>query len=292
MHSAQGGRCPAHGEEEILRSRHDLLEVESIGIAGTEEAHVQLARRMCRCLGVVGPADDGGVPAHRGEPGQNVVVGQSGVQIAQSVPVPLGVVDDETAARRQVCGDLLLDRRGPGDDRIRREAHELAGPRAQTEVHDGEDGHQEQPAARMQDGPEPDDDAGSQAESERDERGLADGVRLGGRTHAGRERRDERRGIDERPTGQRQDHGEGNERDPAVEHPALVRGVRAAIDPTGEEHAGGHGHVDHVAALQALLPIERDGIEEMLEWGVRPEGQQDPDQPDHVPGGALARRQS
>ena len=171
--AAQCSGRATHGEEEILRGGHDLLEVESIGIARPEEADVQLARGVGRCLRVVAPADDGGVPAHRREPGQNVVVGKPGGQIAQSVPVPLGVVDDETSARRQVRGDVLLDRRRSGDDRVRWEAHELAGPRAQTDVQDREGSHKEKPAARSQDGPEPDDEAGGQAEPERDEGGLA-----------------------------------------------------------------------------------------------------------------------
>ena len=72
---------------------------------------------------------------------------------------------------------------------------------------------------------------------------------------------------------------------------AAVPGVPPAIDPTGEEHAGGHGDVDHVAALQALAAVERNGVEEMLERGVGAEGQQEADQPDHVPGDPLAGRQ-
>ena len=80
---------------------------------------------------------------------------------------------------------------------------------------------------------------------------------------------------------------------PAVEpHHASVAGVGASIQPTGEQHADRDGDIDHVAALQALMAVERDRVEQVLERGVGAERQQEADQPDDVPGDAFPARQS
>ena len=55
-----------------------------------------------------------------------------------------------------------------------------------------------------------------------------------------------------------------------------VTGVRSlgAIDPAGEEDARRGGHGDHVAALQPLMAVERQAVEEMLQRRVGAERQQ------------------
>ena len=70
-----------------------------------------------------------------------------------------------------------------------------------------------------------------------------------------------------------------------VPHPRRVR----AVDPAGEQDADRGGHGDHVAALQALVPVERQAVEQVLERRVRAEGEEEPEEPDDVPREPVAR---
>ena len=83
---------------------------------------------------------------------------------------------------------------------------------------------------------------------------------------------------------------ERDQRGPAVDRDPLVGCLASAVDPPGEEHADDDRDVDHVATLQSLVPVERDGIEQMLQWRVGAQSQQHADRPDHVPGQAIPGR--
>ena len=83
-------------------------------------------------------------------------------------------------------------------------------------------------------------------------------------------------------------------RDPVPPSHRVLQPLRprvGAVDPTREQHADGGRHRDHVAALQALMPVERQAVEHVLEWCVGAEGKEEAEDPDRVPREPVTRRQ-
>ena len=80
------------------------------------------------------------------------------------------------------------------------------------------------------------------------------------------------------PGGHAEHHPERDEPDPAVEPHGGTARILSPVEPAGEEDTEGDGDIDHVAALQALVAVQRDLVEDVLQGGVRPERQKEPDE--------------
>ncbi len=68
--------------------------------------------------------------------------------------------------------------------------------------------------------------------------------------------------------------------------------ILSPVEPAGEEHTHGKGDIDHVPALQTLVAVQRNLVEDMFERGVRPEGEEKAQQSDEVPRPAFAGGQT
>ena len=206
--------------------------------------------------------------------------------------VGLRVVVDHPSVWRQLRHHQLLDRRGPRQQVVGGRLDQLAGESHQPNIERDEDGGKAGPRHPAEPRPDPHEYGAAGAERQRDGGGHSHGVREVRAQRHTREHPHERARRSQGPHRQRRHHPEGEQRrDPVVPGQAIPQpGRLGAVDPTGEEDAGGRGHGDHVAALQSLVPVERQGVEEMLEGGVGAQREEEAEKAHGVPRQTVAGR--
>ena len=219
---------------------------------------------------LVVPVDDRRVPRDRGQARDDVEIGYA-LQAPGVARVGLGVVVDEPSSGLQVRRHELLYGRRAGQQLIWCGLGQLAGRPDQAYVDRHEDGDEAAPRQGPESWPDPNQHRRADAERQSDCRRFADGVGDGRAQRHARHAPGERAGRHQGPDGQARHRSGGNQRhDPVVAGQGLPQpGRLRAIDPAREEHADRGGNRDHVAALQTLVPVERQAVEQMFKRRVR-----------------------